>query len=79
MAHAISCLLGGRTTADVPMLIWRVGTHNEEIGTSLQFAMPSAGGKNDNITGVDFKLVSILAADDQLGVSACKAEDFVRR
>jgi hypothetical protein len=46
------------------MLIWRVSTDHKEIRTRLQLAMASAGWENDNITGVHFDLVSILAPLD---------------
>lgn len=61
---------GGCTPADVPLLIWRVCTHDEEIRTSFQLAMAGPGWQNDNIIGMDFESVSILTAENELGVTA---------
>ena len=79
MAHPINSFLGRRATADVPTLVWRVRADYQEIVTSLQLAMANAGWKNDNITGVNFELVSILAAENELGMPAHNAENFMCR
>jgi hypothetical protein len=77
--HPVYSFFGRHTAANIPMLVGRVGTDDKEIPACLYFAMPSTGRQDDNITGLDFESVSILAAQHQLGVPACKAEHFMRR
>ena len=57
--HTINSFFRVGTPANIPMLIWRVGTHHKEIGTRVQLAISGAGRQDDNVTGEHFELVSI--------------------
>lgn len=63
VTHARAVGFGGSFAADIPMLIGRVGSDDEEIGAGFQVTVTGSGGENGYVSGVNRDFVAVFAAE----------------
>ena len=61
----------------MPILAWRIRADGEEIGRTVSFTMPAAGGKHDHIPRIYGGLPSAFATEDKACGSGGESEDLV--
>ncbi len=78
VAHALEDLRGGGGAADVPVLVGRVGSDDEEVVGGGEAAVASTGREDEDVAGLDGDGFPSFAAEDEIGVAGSEAEDLVR-
>ena len=77
MAHPLENFGSGGGAADVPVLDFRVGADDEEVGGGIDAAVYGAGGEYDDVACVDSDGLAALSAEDEVGLAGGEAQDFV--
>ena len=59
------------------MFVLRVGPDDEEVVGGGDAAVAGAGGKNEDVAGVNCDSLAPFAAEDKISVASCEAEDLM--
>jgi hypothetical protein len=76
--HAFENFGGSSATADVPVLVLRVGADDQEVLGGRDAAMAGSSGQNKNIARMNRYRLAAFSTEDQVSMARSEAKHLVR-